>query len=238
MEFVRIDSLFAAVFLWHPSLIEFVMIYCERSVRKIVGNTGRRLWADQKKNVSGAQHAETERETGHKNKGCRLVAPVSACEKQRTINGCRLRRNSLVLFFSFSSTASRPRIIIIEIYDTRYHGIELISEWRKIHTYAFAIRWFIVSLDRCEIGVHVIYCVRCHTIRCLRCNARNFTFAPLFDAEFFTSMKLNWWPIEINARKCLMPYWRSHLSYFANNDKNKWKAECREPKIKLKHSRN
>lgn len=99
MEFVRIDSLFAAVFLWHPSLIEFVMIYCERSVRKIVGNTGRRLWADQKKNVSGAQHAETERETGHKNKGCRLVAPVSACEKQRTINGCRLRRNSLVLFF-------------------------------------------------------------------------------------------------------------------------------------------
>lgn len=38
-------SLFSAVFLWHPSLIEFVMIYCEQSVRKIVGKTGLRVRA-------------------------------------------------------------------------------------------------------------------------------------------------------------------------------------------------
>lgn len=70
-EFVH--TLFSTVFLWHPSLIEFVMIYCEPSVRRIVGRAG--LWGrtNKKKYDRARQHAGTERGTA-KNKGCRLVA--------------------------------------------------------------------------------------------------------------------------------------------------------------------
>lgn len=116
-------------------------------------------------------------------------------------------------FFSCAALSlciSSRNITIIEIYDTRYRDIELNLEWKKIHTYAFDSMIYCVVGSFGEIGVRVIYCVRCHTIRCVcAATARiSHTHKPLFDAEFFFD------EIELMADRNQCPMGsQSHSSY-------------------------
>lgn len=48
-------------FLWHRSIIEFVMIYCERSVQKIVGKTEK--WTEKTKRARASAYRDEKRHT-------------------------------------------------------------------------------------------------------------------------------------------------------------------------------